>query len=554
MTRPLTTLALGIALLCPLSSFGQDNSSKKQNQNTKKEKKSNDKSSNSKNSNGSDSNKLETIDVSLSEGTTIAIPAGGELLEMTVAVPDAVRSGQKYVYRARLSNVSDNVTLTDVRLVQVGGKSVDVESSKPKAANSSNDGSDSSSENRTWNFGKLEPGKSRELMVNAVATETGTVDHCFAVRYQETVCLAVKITNPNVKITKSGPEQVGICELFEYRYKLTNTGSGTAKDFVITDELPKGIMTESGKDSLRFRVEELGAGESQTYVASVHTMKAGEYSGRAMVKQRNGETNQSETVTTKVIAPELNVDISGPRMIKAGEGGEFDVTVKNTSETTALDTHLTLSSDGAAKFTSSGNGDARNGGKSYRYELGDIDAGEEETVTVTLDSASEGNIKLKANAISTCARSKSQDEAETIAKASSNLSSRVMKITSLRLSVVDTDDVIPVGEPVTYRVRVKNQGDYADENIQVKLALPEALTYKSADGPTDVKSEGQNITLGAIDEFEAGETVEWMITVDTSEGGEHIVEATLDSDGLDNTVKGEEVTTTYDAGKKKSAE
>ena len=538
MTRPLTTLALGIALLCPFTSFGQEDSSKKkQDQKTKQEKQ--------KQSNNKDKNSLGTVDVSLDEGTTIAIPAGGELLEMTVAVPDAVRSGQKYVYRARLANVSENVTLTNVRLVQVGGKSVDVESSKPKAAENSN----SNSQNRTWNIGKLEPGKSRELMVNAVATETGTVEHCFAVRYQETVCLAVNVTNPKVKIAKSGPEKVGVCELFEYRYKLTNTGTGTAEDFVITDELPEGIMTKSGKKSLEFRVKELGAGESQTYVASVHTMEPGEYSSRASVKQRNGETNQSETVKTTVIAPELNVDITGPRMIKAGEGGEFDVTVQNTSDTKALDTYLTLSSDDSAQFTSTGNGDAREGGKAYRYKLGDLDPGAEETVTVTLDSDKKGDISLKANAVSYCA----QDKETAIAKASGNLSSRVVKITSLRLSVVDTSDVIAVGNPVTYRVRVKNQGEYADENVQVKLKLPEGLTYKSADGPTDVKSEGQNVTFDAVDELEAGDTIEWMITVDTSEAGEHIVEGTLDSKGLENTVNGEEVTTIYDGGKKKSA-
>ncbi|WP_166830675.1 COG1361 S-layer family protein [Thalassoroseus pseudoceratinae] len=543
MTRPLTTLALGVALLCPLSSFGQEKNAKSDKaNNTKKEKSDNNKSDIKSN------NKLGTVDVSLSEGTTVAIPAGGELLEMTVAVPDAVRSGQKYVYRARLKNVSDNVTLTNVRLIQVDGKSVDVESSKPKAAKNSN----SDSKSRTWNLGKLAPGKSRELMVNAVATKTGTVEHCFAVRYQETVCLAVNVTNPKVKIAKSGPEQVGVCELFEYRYELKNTGTGTAKDFVITDELPEGIMTESGKKSLQFRVEELGAGESQTYVASVHSMKAGDYSGRATVKQRNGETNQSESVTTTVVAPELNVDIAGPRMIKAGQGGDFEVTVKNTSETTALNSYLTLSSDGDAKFSSTGNGDAREGGKSYRYELGDIEAGKEKTVTVTLDSDSEGDIGLKANAVSYCARD--EDEQKTVAKASSNLTSRVVKITSLRLSVVDTDDVIPAGDTVTYRVRVKNQGEYPDEDVQVKLALPEGMSYKSSDGPTDVKSKGQDVTLGAVDKLEAGDTVEWMITVNTSKGGEHIVEATLDSDGLENTVNAEEVTTTYNAGNKKSAE
>lgn len=534
MTRPLTTLALAIALLCPTASFAQKDGKSSQ-EKTKKQK-----------SETNSSNQLKTIDVSLDEGKTIAIPAGGELLELTVAVPKAVRSGQKYVYRARLKNVSENVTLTNVRLVQVNGKSVDVESTEPKDVSSSNN----DGENRVWNIGKLAPGKSSELAVTAVATKTGSVEHCFAVRYEETFCLAVNVTNPKVKIAKSGPETVGVCELFEYRYKLTNTGSGTARDFVITDELPEGILTESGKKSLEFRVEELEAGKSQTYVASVHTMKAGEYSGRATVKQRNGETNQSETVTTKVIAPELDVDVAGPRMIKAGEGGEFNVTVKNTSDTKALNTYLTIAANDEAKFTSAGNGDAREGGKSYRYRLGDLDAGAEETVTVTLDSESKGEITVDAKAVSYCA----QDKEMAVAEASSKLSSRVVKITSLRLSIVDTSDVIAVGNPVTYRIRVKNQGEYADENVQVKLELPEGLTYKSSDGPTKVKSEGQNLALGAVKELEAGDTAEWMITVDTEDSGEHIVKAQLDSEGLDNSVSAEEVTTTYDASRKKSAE
>lgn len=595
MPRTSLFLASVLSLCLAAPSVAQEKQQNKQQQNKQNQKQNKQKNQNQNKKNQNQSQQL--VDVSLQDGQTISMPTGGELLDLTVAVPDTVRSGQRYRYRARVSNRSDNITLANVKLVQINGQQVDIEDAQLKnqknkknqqgqknqnqhqkgqknqgqkqnaqQGQQNQDQQSAEGNNHSWSLGQLKPGESQELAVTAIANQSGQLEHCFAVQYDEVLCTQVKVINPDVTITKSGPDQALVCEVFEYKYTVKNTGTGVAKNFIVRDKLPKGMMTESGKESLEFRVPDLRQGQSETYVAEVHSMKPGEFSSRAMVEQRGGETARSEEVTTQINAPELDVQISGPRAFKVGEGANFDVIVQNTSDVPARNVVLNVDPGKNADVTRAGQGDARDGGRTYRYNIGDLEAGGEQSVSISLDAKrQQGNqdqddeeqdsqrqqtVQIQATAKALCEREQQEDTA--VAEAQAEMQSRALRLTSLLLTVVDMDDVIPQGNNVTYRIRVRNQGSFPDKNVKVNLRLPSGLQFTEASGPSDANANGRRVNLGTVDEIAPGETLEWQVTTTAESTGEQVVAGTLDSEALSRTIEAEEITTIYDGSKQQS--
>lgn len=510
---------------------------------------------------------------SLEEGQSISLPPGGELLKLTVAVPEEVHSGQRYRLLAKIENTSDNIMLTNVKLVQTGGTQIDIESAKVQSnAQTTNDqqkqqqqaqqqnaqvnaerqahqhqqaqqDQQTAGQDGSWQLGSLKPGQSATLTLTAIARQTGNLEHCLSVKYDQSICAMVKVIKPQLEIAKTGPEQVTVCQPFEYRYELTNTGTGPAENFVIHDELPEGIVTETGKDTLQFRVPSLKEGETKAFVAKVHAMKEGELASRARVEQETGQSHESQRVTTKVVAPELQLTLNGPRMMKANDAGNFNATVKNTSDVPAQNVELIIRPGENLRVADDGQGDARDGAKAYRYSIGNLEPQQEQTITVSLNGQEQGEYKLDAIARSVCGR----DQEMTIAEAKTSLSTQVRELTSLAVTLVDLDDVIPTGDPITYRVRVKNQGETADRKVQVALQLPDGLKFEKAEGPEKPQAEGQKVTLGPVDQLPPGEMIEWTVTTLTESAGEKLVKASLTSEELEKPVESEEISTIFDA-------
>jgi uncharacterized repeat protein (TIGR01451 family) len=496
--------------------------------------------------------------ISIEDGRTIALPSGSEVLQMTVATPDEVRGGQRYQYKIRLKNTSENVTLSDVKLMQHGAD-VQIADAQPQPGAQSHTRqrrqgqqnqqaqeqqqqgqqgqANQPASGHHWMFPKIKPGHQVDITVTAVAGKAGKAEHCFAVTYNEALCIPVSVINPTVEIKKSGPDVVGVCEEFQYRYELTNTGTGTAENFIVRDALAKELQTASGEPKLEFRVDKLDAGETRVFVADLRAMKAGNYSSRANVQQKGGETHESSSVQTRVIEPEIEVQISAPRAVKVSENASMQVTLKNVGEVPARNTRLQLKRKGQARVTNADGGDTR--GDSLHYAIGDIAAGESVTRTLQVSPQQAGDFEVTAIATTYCADDRSME----LAKAETSVSTRVLEVASLLLTAVDTSDVIAVGNEIEYRVRVQNQGNATDTNLQLSAQLPSELEFVEVDGPSEARDEGGSLNFDTIKQIEPGQSLEWLVTAKATEPGEVIFKVTATSDKFKREATAEEPST-----------
>ena len=135
-----------------------------------------------------------------------------------------------------------------------------------------------------------------------------------------------------------------------------------------------------------------------------------------------------------------------------------------------------------------------------------------------------------------------QAKASSKATAESNAVATMVRLPALQMIVYDDEDPVVDGTEVVYTIRVWNEGDADDSNVQISAMLPESLKFVSADGPTEVEQDGSTIKFAAIDTLEAGDEITYTVTADSQGEGAVSMKAQLTSKSLPSKVTGEEPT------------
>jgi len=240
-----------------------------------------------------------------------------------------------------------------------------------------------------------------------------------------------------------------------------------------------------------------------------------------------GSDARSEEVSTMVHQPKLDVVVNGPEKEYINKTATYTVTVKNNGDAPARRTILGIDTGAGGNVgtvaVGGGGGDAQVAA-AYRKEgtdLGTIAPGEARTATVTVRTAQEGQLPVKATVAAGC-----------VSPVSARAVTNILTLPALRLEVVDLDDPIRVGDSVVYRITVKNQGTGADHNVGLTATLPPELQYATSEGPTQAKPEGQTIRLGTVETLGAGQTAVWRIEAKALRGGDVRLRVDLKSDSL----------------------
>ena len=205
----------------------------------------------------------------------------------------------------------------------------------------------------------------------------------------------------------------------------------------------------------------------------------------------------------------------------------------------------TGSADGAASDDQSQQGEAslandEFNAESVDWDLGTLKPGEVRKVNVTFRTDRQGKLPMKAIAQFDCSTASELDNYQ--ARALAQTQARVIALPALMVAMVDEEDIVPVGDEVVYSITVKNQGQAPDENIEVKVNLPQQLEFVDAEGPTKAKAEGQTVTFEPIKKLAAGESADWQLRAKAKKEGQVRTKLELKSELLDQSVQTAEPT------------
>jgi uncharacterized repeat protein (TIGR01451 family) len=502
--------------------------------------------------------------------TAFAFPTGdrasSSLLVEKVA-PREIRLNKPYEYEIRATNLTDAALIDVVVRERLSDRdTLEITKSEPNFR--------TEGEWMYFPLGQLGPKEMRTISVSGTAKKEGSVSSVIAADFKPAMKTITEVVNPILKLTKDGPQSADICEGIRYRYVISNVGTGTEHDVVIEEPLPEGLVTSDGLKTVRIVVGEMPQSVSKEFIVRVKPDKAGTYSSAAVAKAPGGSAEvKSPSVTTTVHQPKLDVTIVGPATEYLNKTATYQVTVKNTGSVAAARSALAIDTGGAGALATirsagmqkpdkaQGAGDetvakarpaadrpiaaadnrADEGAidplmavRREGAELGTLAPGEARTFTVTVRPTREGQMSVSAIGLARC-----------VSPVSAVAKTDVKTLAELKMEVTDLDDPVRIGDDVVYRIVVRNVGTGADKNIALTAALPTGLQFVEAEGATEAKPSGQDVTFGSLPSLAAGQQATWRVRARANTPGDVRIEVRLKSDTLKQSAVETEPTKLY---------
>lgn len=458
---------------------------------------------------------------------SLAFPTGDAntssiLLEKLV--PAEAITGKPFSYDLKVTNIS-RLQLDDVEVSEAIPASFKLGevSSDAKVSNGG----------VKWNVGNLAPGESKSLRLSGTPTGAGQVGTCSSVTYNTALCLATTVVAPSLKLTKTGPAEVMVCDEIPYKFTVVNNGSGMARNVKIEDIFPEGMTTTDGRRSAVLEVGNLGAGESKDLSLKAKVTKTGQYTNQAMARADNVASSGSSPVNTIVRQPVLAITKTGPEKQFIGRPITYDITVTNKGDGVARETVLVDALPADSKFESASDGGRFAAGK-VQWALGELAPNASKKVSFTISSPGANVIRTQASAQARCAEAVTAQAQTTLAG-----------IPALLLECVDVTDPNEVGQDETYIITVTNQGSAPDTNIKIVAMLEDPMQFVSAGGATRGSAAGKTITFDPLPSLAPKAKAEWRVVVKAVNPGDVRFKVDMTADQLTRPVQETESSNFY---------
>jgi uncharacterized repeat protein (TIGR01451 family) len=203
-----------------------------------------------------------------------------------------------------------------------------------------------------WELGNLPPGQCRSVEYQLVAKAAGRLcNHTLAtaaggLRAEADHC--VTVVEARIEVTKTGPasQRVRVPALYEIR--VSNPGSATLTNVVLTDVVPAGTSflranlggQRVGND-VRWSLGTLPPGAERAVTVTLRAETAGRVCNRATVTADHGLSKDAEACTEFAGSPGLGVDVNED-IDPVDVGGETTYTISADNQGTARATNVTL--------------------------------------------------------------------------------------------------------------------------------------------------------------------------------------------------------------------
>ena len=450
----------------------------------------------------------------------------GPAISIEKTAPGTASVGEEFQYTIVVTNPG-KAESTNVRVSDELPDGIQFVASSPEAS--------PSGRMLEWSLGTLAVGENRMIAVKVKATKTGRFENCADVKADHNLsgrsCAPTVVTSPQLRLEKTGPSEVLICEPITYTVTVRNTGDAPAANVTITDKLPDGLTTANDSQTVVLNAGTLGPGESKQATYNVKASKTGIFSNTAVVTGDGGLTAEASHQII-VRQPVLVMTKKAPSESYLGRHVTYEITVTNKGDGVARDTTLVDTLPSGLEFASaSDNGQFSNG--NVTWSLGNLEPNATKTVTLASVAKQTGTLRNTASVRASCA------------EASAEATTKVIGFAAVLLEVLDVEDPIEVGKNETYVITVTNQGSAVDSNIRIVCMLPTEEEYVSSSGPTEATSSDRTVTFAPLAELAPKAATVYRVVVKGVQAGDVRFKVELTSDMLTSPVTETESTHIY---------
>ena len=447
---------------------------------------------------GTDGRAASDVPLAGARVVSMAFPTGERATSAVMLekeMPSEVILNNEFEYRIRVQNLTDRA-LQSVRVTDVVPSGFEVTSTEP--------GGNVVEGKATWDLGSLAPRSAKTLSVRGRATEMGEITACASVDYESSLCATTTVVSPAIEVVVEVPAEALACDPFETVVTVTNSGTGEARDVKVTNELPEGLTTPTGQRRIVIDFGTLGSAQSKERKIRLKASKAGSFTQTATAEGAAGLASSSAPATIKLVEPELALQMSAREQVLATQPFETTLRLENTGDGPSEDTIVRVKLPRNSEVLESSD-DAEESSTGLTWKLGTLEPGESRDLTYRLKGTLNGTLVAEAKAVGRCA-----DEQTATARTD------VRGKAALKLELADESDLILVGDSVTYKIEVLNQGSAPDKDIVLTCTVEEGVEILSTSGDAEGTIDGRTVTFAPIPSLAPGEEVTLEVTVKSS--------------------------------------
>lgn len=440
--------------------------------------------------------------------------------------PAEIQVGKPAVFEMLVRNTgqvpAQNVVVSDH--VPTGTQLVDVKPQPQQGA----DGS------LVWSLGTMQPGDEIAITLQVMPQTEGEIGSTAHVTFAASATSRSICTRPQLAIEHTAPPKVLIGESLTVGITVSNPGTGPATGVIIEEDVPDGLSHVAGA-TLEYEVGTLRPGESKRLELSLKAEKAGLIQNVIHV-HGDGSLAGQHAVQIEVVAPQLSVEVDGPKRRFLERQATYTLSVANPGTASAHDVELAAFLPRGMKFVDSdSHGQYDPAQHAVFWSLEELPPSKAGAVKLTALPIEPGEQRLRI-----------EGRAGLGLAAEGEQVIQVEQSAELVHSVNDLEEVIEVGSETTYEVHVKNTGTKAATNVKITALLPAEMQALGGEGPTRAAGDAQKVIFEPLARLNPQEEVVFKIQVQGLKPGDHLVRVQLSSDEWPTPVTREESTRVYE--------
>lgn len=450
--------------------------------------------------------------------------ASDALVSIEKDAPSDVYVNQEFEYTIKVQNLTDDM-LANVKVQEHLSDNFQLLGTTPEHTMSA-DGNFA-----VWTMQKLAGNETAVIRVRGKATSTEAFKHCASVTYERYLCHLFNVSQPKLALEKYMQSEALVNELIPVRMVVSNPGTGIAKNVVVSDPLPEGLIAENGMTALKYNIGDLAGKQSKEMNFQVKASRTGKYNNVATATA-DGLSAKANAVTI-VTQPQLKIVKTATEKQYSGRNITYTIKASNAGDASAVNAVIADPLPAGTTLVSASDGGMQSGNQIV-WKIGTLAPNASKTVTATVKAVGAGTVRNTA-----CV------QADNAPQVCDSASTEIFGVSAILLEVVDSVDPLEVGGTGKYVITAANQGTAKDTNIKISLELEDTMSYVSSSGPTAASVVGNKITLAPLPALEARTKVTWTITVKAVKTGDVRCKVQLDSDQLSRPVMETEATTIY---------
>jgi uncharacterized repeat protein (TIGR01451 family) len=384
-----------------------------------------------------------------------------------------------------------------------------------------------------WQLGSLAPGAETTVTMQVLPISEGEIGSVAQVLFQTHASVRTICTRPELTVKHVGPAKVLIGETVLLDITISNPGSGAATGVVLEENIPEGLTHAAGRE-LEYEVGTLKPGESRRLQLTLKAAKPGIIENTIYVRG-DGNLIAQDSIPVEVIAPSLQVSLTGPRLRYLEREATYEVGIANPGTATAREIELVTYLPKGMKFVAAeqkGQYEPQN--HAVYWSLEELPPQQSGVAKLTLLPLETGEQRLSV-----------EGRAEMGLKDASEKLVQVDGLAELQFSIVDEADPIEVGSETTYVIALNNRGSSAATDIRMTINLPPEMKPIGGDGPTKVAIEGTRVSVDPLARLGPGEQAQYKLRVRGLAAGAHRFQLQLMSGETPVPVTKEEITRVY---------